>query len=460
MSLEDKFTDYSYNEKDVKKQKLNSEDDLNFMSSVSAAMLLKSSFRSRALLWSGLVAIIWTLVWAYYAEIDQLTRGEGKVIPSNQIQVIQNLEGGIISEILVEEGDEVRKGDILVKIDDTGFISSFAENKLRYTELEAKSKRLYAEAYRKDFKSDNGFEILNPEVYQRELSLYKSNQQQLQNNISIHKSRLTQKQAEHDETLSKIELLKKNYDFILQEIAINRPLHAEGIVSEIEFLQLQRQAGTIEGELVSAQKSLPRLKSAIEEQKQNIHEVNYNFSNKSKEEYNEIVAEMKRIKKSNEARQDKVTRTNVRSYVDGTVKQLLINTVGGVVKPGMDIIEIVPVQDNLIVEAKIRPADIAFLHIGQKVIVKFSAYDFAIYGSLEGRLIFISADTIIDDMDKQSYYLVKVETDKSYLGNEDKKLDIKVGMTANIDVITGKKTVLDYVLKPILRAKENALSER
>jgi len=460
MSLEDKFVDYSYNEKYIKKQSLNSEDDLNYMSSVSAAMLLKSSIRSRALLWAGFIVVIWILVWAYYAEIDQLTRGEGKVIPSNQIQVIQNLEGGIISEILVKEGDEVKKGDILVKIDDTGFISSFAENRLRYTELEAKAKRLYAEAYRKDFESDKSFKALNPEVYKRELSLYKSNQQQLQNNIAIHASRLKQKQLEYDETLSKIRLLKKNYNFILKEIEINKPLHAEGIVSEIEFLQLQRQAGTIEGELVSAQKSLPRLKSAIEEQTQNMNEVNYNFSNKSKEEYNEIVAEMKRIQKSNEARQDKVTRTNVRSYVDGTVKQLLINTIGGVVKPGMDIIEIVPTQDNLIVEAKVRPADIAFLRLGQKVIVKFSAYDFAIYGSLEGVLIHISADTIIDELDKQSYYLVKVETEKSYLGNEDKKLDIKVGMTANIDVITGKKTVLDYVLKPILRAKENALSER
>jgi len=460
MSLEDKFVDYSYNNKETKKQTVKSEDDLNYMSSVSAAMLLRSSFRSRALLWAGFFAIVWALVWAYNAEIDQLTRGEGKVIPSHQIQVIQNLEGGIISEILVKEGDDVKKGDILVKIDDTGFTSSFAENKLRYTELEAKAKRLYAEAYHKDFQADSEFKKLHPEVYKRELSLYKSNQNQLKNNISIHASRLKQKQAEYDETLSKIELLKKNYNLILQEIEINKPLHAEGIVSEIEFLQLQRQAGTIEGELVSAEQSLPRLKSAIEEQKQNMKEVNYNFANKSKEEYNEIVAEMKRIQKSNEARQDKVTRTNVRSYVDGTVKQLLINTIGGVVKPGMDIIEIVPTQDNLLVEAKIRPADIAFLRLGQKVIVKFSAYDFAIYGSLEGKLIHISADTIVDDIDKQSYYLVKVETDKSYLGNKDKKLDIKVGMTANIDVITGKKTVLDYVLKPILRARENALSER
>jgi len=206
--------------------------------------------------------------------------------------------------------------------------------------------------------------------------------------------------------------------------------------------------------------SIPRLISVLEEQKDNITEVKLAFHNAAKEAYNEVKAEMTRIKRTNIAREDKVQRTLVRSPVNGTIKQLLVNTVGGVVKPGMDIIEIVPTQDNLLVEAKVRPADIAFLYPGQRAIVKFSAYDFAIYGSLEGTLTHISADTIIDEIDKQNYYLVKIKTDKTYLGNEDNKLNVMVGMTADVDIITGKKTVLDYILKPILRARENVLSER
>jgi len=188
--------------------------------------------------------------------------------------------------------------------------------------------------------------------------------------------------------------------------------------------------------------------------------VSLKFNNAAKEMYNETKAEMTRIKRTNVAREDKVQRTDVRSPVNGTINRLLVNTVGGIVKPGMDIVEIVPSQDNLLVEAKIRPADIAFLYPGQKAIVKFSAYDFAIYGSLDGVLTHISASTIVDDIDKQSYYLVRIKTDKVFLGNKEKKLKLIVGMTADVDIITGKKTVLDYILKPILRATENTLSER
>ncbi len=234
----------------------------------------------------------------------------------------------------------------------------------------------------------------------------------------------------------------------------------KGIVSEVEFLQLQRQQSSLQGEMQAIKLSIPRLISIIEEQKNNIKEVNLKFRNTAKELFNETKAEMERLKRTNIAREDKVKRTYVRSPVDGTINQLLVNTVGGVVRPGMDIVEIVPSQDNLLVEAKIRPADIAFLYPGQKAIVKFSAYDFAIYGSLKGELTHISADTIVDEIDKQSYYLVRIKTDKNYLGSEKKKLKLIVGMTADVDIITGKKTVLDYILKPILRARENTLSER
>ncbi|MBW6489537.1 HlyD family type I secretion periplasmic adaptor subunit, partial [Sulfurimonas sp.] len=258
----------------------------------------------------------------------------------------------------------------------------------------------------------------------------------------------------------KLSNLTKNFEFITRELKLNKPLVDKGIVSEVEYLKLQREASTIEGQMKSTKLSIPRLNSIIDEQRNNILEVQFKFRNIAKEKFNEIKAEMSRIESAIIAREDKVKRTFVRSPVDGTIKQLLVNTVGGVLKPGMNIIEVVPTQDNLLIEAKIRPADIAFLFPGQRAIVKFSAYDFAIYGSLRGTLTHISADTIYDEASRQNYYLVRIKTDKNHLGEEEHKLNIMVGMTADVDIITGKKTVLDYILKPILRARENVLSER
>ncbi len=460
MSLKEKLHDVAFESGPFASQKIRANDDLNFMSSISAALLLRSPVKARLILWISFVIIIWLLLWAYFAKIDNLTRGTGKVIPSNQLQIVQNLEGGIVSEILVKEGDSVKKGDILVKIDDTGLMSSFDENRLRYDELLAKSIRLQAEAYDESFRVDAETRRELPELIAYEESLYNSNKKQLQSNLSIHEQRITQKRSEQEENRMKIKQLGRNYELIQKELAISEPLVKSGVVSEVEHLKLQRQASDIESELKSAELLEPRLESMIEEAISKREEIMLDFRNRAKEQLNEVRAEMSRLEKVNVARKDKVERTLVRSPVTGTVKQFHVNTVGGVVKPGMDIVEIVPTQDTLIVEAKIRPADIAFLVPGQKAIVKFSAYDFSIYGSLEGELTHISADTIIDDVDKQSYYLVRVKTRNSYLGDETNKLFIKVGMTADVDIVTGKKTVLDYILKPILRAKENALSER
>ncbi len=460
MNLEDNFVDYSYRKKDIGKLDVKNEHDLAYINSVSSAMLMKTNFTTRAMLWVGALVIIWLIYWAYESEIDALTRGQGKIIPSHQLQVIQNLEGGIVMEILVTEGQEVQKGDILIKIDDTGFVTNYIENQLRYDELEAKSIRLLAEATNGKFVVSKEIEKKSPDLIKHEKSLHSSNLEQLKNNILIYNRRLKQKRTERKEAESKISQLRSNYTLIKKEVQLNKPLVKKGIVSEVEFLQLRRQQNTIRGELQAVRLSIPRLISIIEEQKNNIKEVRLKFNNAAKEAYNETKAEMTRIKRTNVAREDKVKRTDVRSPVDGTINRLLVNTVGGIVKPGMDIVEIVPSQDNLLVEAKIRPADIAFLYPGQKAIVKFSAYDFAIYGSLRGTLTHISASTIVDEIDKQSYYLVRIKTDKSYLGSEEKKLLLIVGMTADVDIITGKKTVLDYILKPILRATENTLSER
>jgi adhesin transport system membrane fusion protein len=215
----------------------------------------------------------------------------------------------------------------------------------------------------------------------------------------------------------------------------------------------------MKGDYNSVKLSIPRFKSIITEAKENIEETKLDFEQKSKEELTEVTSEMSRIKESEGALEDKVNRTLVRSPVKGVVKQLLINTIGGVLKPGMDIVEIVPFQDKLLIEVKIKPSDIAYLYPGQRAIVKFTAYDFAIYGGLEGEVTLVSADTIVDP-EGNSFYLIRIKTDKSYLERNDEKHEIIVGMVANVDIITGKKTVMDFILKPILKTKQGALTER
>jgi adhesin transport system membrane fusion protein len=405
------------------------------------------------------ISILWLIVWANFAEVDELARGIGKVIPSKQVQIVQNLEGGIISEILVDEGEKVDEGQILVKIDDTKFSSSYGENLLRYNELKAKSIRLEAEATGGEFTVSKELENDISEELSHEKALYNINKKQIEQSINILKEQVKQRENELREVHSKQSQLQRSYKLIAEEVKITEPLVKNGLVSKVEFLQLSRQESAMKGDLDAVTISIPRILSTINEARNKIKETVLEFQHRSKEELNEVNAEMARILKSGSALEDRVKRTLVRSPVNGVVKQLLINTVNGVVQPGMDIIEIVPIQDTLLIETKIKPSDIAYLYPGQKALVKFTAYDFAIYGGLTGKLTYISSDTIIDE-EGETYYLVRIKTDENHLSKDGKRFEIIVGMVANVDIITGKKSVMDFILKPILKVKQGALRER
>ena len=263
MSLKDKFVDYSYDRSDIKKFKVKDEDDLEYMNSVSSAMLMQNNLKTKLLLWIGMFAIIWLIAWAYNAKIDALTRGQGKIIPSNKIQVIQNREGGIVSEILVKEGDQVKKGDILVKIDDTNFASMFIESQLRYNELQAKTIRLLAESTGNAFSTTKKIRKTSPDLIKHEFSLYKTNLEQLNNNIMIYKRRLNQKRNELKEAQAKLIQLTKNYEIISREVALNKPLVKKRIITEVEYLQLPKQQSTIQGEMGAIALSIRRLVSSM-----------------------------------------------------------------------------------------------------------------------------------------------------------------------------------------------------
>ncbi|WP_345977943.1 HlyD family type I secretion periplasmic adaptor subunit [Sulfurimonas sp. HSL3-7] len=443
------------------RDKRHSRDDLSYMASLSSAVLQKNSPASRIIIWTIFVSVFWLIGWAYFAEIDELTRGTGKVIPSKQVQVIQNLEGGIVSEILVDEGEIVEKGQVLLKIDDTSFSSSYEENNLRYLELKANAIRLEAEAEGRVFqtaslaKHDEEME----KFMAHEHALYELNKKQLAKKLNILKEQIKQREQELREAQSKYRQLQDDYAFISQEVKITEPLVEKGIVSQVEFLQLSRQASGIRGEMNSVKLAIPRTRSTIEEAKNKMAEAEIDFRHDAKEELNKVQAEIARIMESSGALEDRVKRTLVRSPVKGVVQRLLVNTVNGVIQPGMDIVEIIPFNDTLLIETKIKPSDIAYLYPGQKAMVKFTAYDFSIYGSLEGKVTLISADTISDE-EGNTFYLVRIKTDKNHLEFEGKQHDILVGMIANVDIITGKKSVLDFILKPILKVQQAALRER
>jgi adhesin transport system membrane fusion protein len=270
---------------------------------------------------------------------------------------------------------------------------------------------------------------------------------------------ISQRKQEYKEAEARIRSLKKSLEFVTEEIAMTAPMVREGVKSKVDFLKLKREANGIENDIQSAQLSLPRLQSAIEEYKNKREESKQLFINTAKEELNEVTAEIQRLKMQQVALSDQVDRTMVKSPVEGIVQKLFVHTVGGVIKPGDDLVEIVPTNKKLYLEIKIKPSDIAFIHPGAEAKIKISAYDYAIHGGLLGKVVSISPDTITDKKDN-TFYLIHVETEKNYLGTKEHPLNIIPGMTASVDIVTGKKTVMQYILKPILKSKQYVFSER
>ncbi|MCB1752216.1 MAG: HlyD family type I secretion periplasmic adaptor subunit [Gammaproteobacteria bacterium] len=435
-------------------------DDSDYLSDARAAVLLQHPRGGRLILWLTAAFVCAALAWASWAELDEVTTGSGRVIPSRHIQEVQNLEGGILTALMVEEGEQVDKGQPLLQIDDTGFSSSLRESRQQTMALRAKAVRLQAESTGAAFAPPDELRTDHPDLLEQELLLYRNRQKERETGRNILVERKTQIEQEIKELESKQLRASKSLALTRRELNMTRPLVASGAISEVEVLRLERQVNELAGEQESARLAIPRARSRLAEAEKRIAEFSLQFRNEAQAELNSINAELSRLSESSVALEDRVERTVVRSPVKGTVKQIMVNTIGGVIKPGMRLMEIVPLEDFLLVEARIRPKDIAFLHPGQRAIVKITAYDFAIYGGLEGELEHISADTIREEQEDESYYLVRVRTKKSHLGEIDGALPTISGMLAEVDIVTGKKSVMDYLLKPVLRARERALRER
>ncbi|MDH3387639.1 MAG: HlyD family type I secretion periplasmic adaptor subunit [Gammaproteobacteria bacterium] len=433
--------------------------DLQYMRSLSAAAVHRTPRYMIGVVIIIALFVIAAILWMNWAKIDVVIRGTGKVSPASQVQNIQSLEGGIIEDILVVEGQAVSAGQSLIKISDVAFSSSFEENRLLYLELLAKSNRLEAEAFDRAFEPDAEVSVDAPQLIRSEKSLFDSNRQQLMETLSILEERINQQQSALREAQSKQKQLKKSLELVRKEIEIKKPLKDRGIISEVEFLQLQQREAEFEGEIEAVRLSAPRIQSTIEEARFSKEKEKLDFQNKAKKELNAVNAEIGRIRETQTALQDRVKRTTLRSPVNGIVQRLYTNTIGGVINPGSNILDIVPQEDSLLVELKIKPADIAYVNVGQFARLKFSAYDFAIHGSLQGIVTFISADTITND-EGESFFLVRVKPSKPFLGVKSGELPIKIGMTAEADILTDKKTILSYLTEPVHRGFDKALRER
>ena len=436
-----------------------SANDYEYMNSLSAALLHNGPRKLHWVLISFLITIVLFISWASVAQIDEIARGNGKVVPNGQNQIVQNLEGGIVSEILVKEGDSVNKDQILIKISNEKSSSTAASNELKSFYLQAQIKRLEAELKKKPFTfKETKNEVLR-DFLKNENELYLTNKKQLDTQIQILKEQIKQKENELKDARQTIKHLRFSNKTITKEVEMTRPMVKRGIRSEVEFLKLQREQSDSKQKLQSVILSISKIKSEISEIKKKIEETYHLADVDTREKLNETISSLKDLKANSVASTDQVFRTIVKSPLNGIVQKLHVNTIGGSVKPAQDLIEIVPTDYKLIVEVKISPKDIAFIYHGQKAIVKFSAYDFSIYGGLNGDVINISPDTITEEDDK-TYYLVRIETDRNYIGDEKKQLKIIPGMVADVDIITGKKTILDYILKPILKTKQYTFTER
>ena len=436
-----------------------SQNDLEFLTDRNAALMLKTPRGGRIILWVIFIFVISALVWANYTALDEVTVGEGKVIPSSQVQQIQNLEGGILKEINAKVGQVVESGQVLMTIENTEALSSLREQQAESINLKARATRLQAESYGVEPEFDPEIVKDYPQVVNRELDLYKNRRDSLQANQVSFQQQIEQKKQEIVELQAKLDNLKQSYSFSKEELALTRPAFEQGAVSRVELLQLERQVNQLQGDLEATQLAIPRARSALKEAQSKLEEAEAKFRADAQEDLTGVKSKLDQLRESNVSLEDKVSRTQVRSPVKGIVKQIQINTVGGVIKPGMNLLEIVPIEDSLLIEAKIRPENIGFIKPDLSAVVKLSAYDFAIFGGLHGVVENISADTILDE-EGNSFYLVRVRTDKNYLGTKKAPLPIIPGMQATVDIITGKKTLLDYLLKPILKAKQNALRER
>ncbi len=433
--------------------------ETDYMCNLEAATRMKLATPVTVTLFTMISFLVFFFVWAGVTEIEELTRGQGQVVPSKEIQVVQSLEGGVLKDILVKKGDFVKKGQVLLRISDVLFSSEQRGTEARFLGLEAKKARLTAEANGSDFDMPGHITNKAPEITKNERSLYESRQSELLSAYAIQDDKVKKAKADLEVVRAEINGFSQSKVLLKKELSITKNMVAKRAVPKMEQIRLERELSDISGKInsrVQKRKGLEAVLSGAENERK---AQDNKFKSLALEELGEVETQIASLKESLKSIGDRVDRTEIRAPVDGIVNQIMIQTIGGIVEPAMRLVEIVPVGDELKIIAKIKPNEIAFLNVGQPVKVKITAYDPQKYGALDGLLSRIAANSTVD-RDGDILFEIEVRTERNYLGSINRPLPITSGMVANVEVITGKHTILNYLMKPLRRGFDRALRER
>ena len=433
--------------------------DLDFMSELEAAKRLRPAWHANMMLYTVLSLFSFIILWAAFSQIEVITRGEGQVVPTSEVQVVQSLEGGILAELNVEEGDHVEKGQVLARIENVAFASEERGIEAQSVALELKQKRLNAEIQGKAFEISNDLKSKNIKLADNELALHGSRKKALKKALDNADEAVRKSQANLREINATINRLSQSKKLLKEQLDITRDLVAKNAMPKLEAIKQEREYSDLQGEINASVQRKSGIQSDLATARNKKDEIMAQFKSDALEELSEVEARIAGLKESLTAAGDRVDRTELRAPSNGVIKVVSQKTIGGIVEPAMKLIEIVPLDEDLKITAKIAPADIAFIKVGQDVNVKVTAYDPQKFGSLRGMLRRISADTI-EDREGNIFFEVDVVTEKNYLGSRDAPLPIIPGMVAETEIITGKRTVLSYMVKPFLRVRDRALTEQ
>ncbi|TIU29834.1 MAG: HlyD family type I secretion periplasmic adaptor subunit [Mesorhizobium sp.] len=401
--------------------------------------------------------------WASFAEVDEIARGDGKVIPASKTQIIQASEAGVVQEIAVKIGQTVKKNDLIIRLDNSGNTSSLGEEQAKARALQTRIARLKFEQsgnVEGSFPCPAEIQKVAPEICDNEQKLLVARRDNFEVKLSVLKSRLDQREKELDEANANSDRLSKSLAVTDQEAALVEPMVKKGLMAKTEQIRVEREQTDLHGQLNLAGETIKKTQAAITEAQLQVNELGLQLQQEALSDLTQALADLSVVDETIRGATDKVARTDIRSPVDGIVNTLDVNTLGSFVQPGAVVAGIVPTSETLLVEARVSPRDVAFIQPDQDALIKVTAYDFSIFGGIEGKVSTITADSLVDQKTGEPYYQVRVATEKSTLQRNGKTYSIIPGMICSVDIKTGRKTILNYLLKPINKARQEAMSER
>ncbi len=413
----------------------------------------------RMFAWPVMTLLTVLLTWTFFAQLDETAVSEGEVVPQGKVRVVQHLEGGIIEQLFVAEGDTVKEGDTLIQLDQSSTGTNQEELGVRMDSQLLIRARLTAEAQGDELTFPQDIARKRPNLASSQRKAFEARRRELKSTLNVLKEQVKQRQLGIQELLARQKAVKRNYKLALERLKMSASLLTEGLTAKMEHLELQAEVESLDGEMRSLEPSVPKAKAAVEEARQRLSEGQIRFRREAREELGKTEQEIARIKELLKRAREQGSRAEIKSPISGVVKNLRFNTIGGVVKPGEPVMEIVPTGENLVIQSRLNPTDRGYVTEGQKALVKISTYDYARYGGLDGVVVQVAPDTSMDE-NGQPYFRVIVQTEKNYLGGEEGSLPIVPGMQATVNIHTGKKSVMDYLIKPVLKLRDEAFRER